>query len=354
MLLVLGVVYVAGRKSALFLATEEPDRLLKLGGDITILMIVFVSLLGALTSTLTLLLGDARTEEEFLLSLPVRLADLAAVRLAEVMIRSLRLALVMGVWAITAGWGVWSVNPPGGWAASRLVLWSVAMLLAALSGASLAASCGILAGLLWGRIIPPARREVALIGMSLLLLSGGAVLIARWSSLLRGLRVTDDRAWATLFLIPLWILSRLNEGIVKGTAESLWLGGGLALLTGMLLWLAARMWAHLTRHDMEVMARPDQWMGGVQPRHQSRLSARIDGGPVVDRLLRLVPISLRAVLLRDLKQASRMPMLRLRLGMLTAALVGLVAAGFQLFWIQLLLYYAPSEIGRDMLLTTLE
>ncbi len=344
--------YVLGRSLAGDLAQDAPARALRIAETGLAILAAFISLLGAFVSTLGSVLREEREEDEHLLALPLTFRAAAASRLAEITLNAMRAAALAAVIVLAGTFGVWSAGPGASFVGSGLAAWCISTFLAVLLEALALSSIGALAALLLSGLVPAARREIALIVATLALLAGALLVALEFGPRLLSASPAEAAAWLRVPLVPVRATLRLQRAAQAGGVEPFLMAAGFVATALVLFGCAVSSWARLLRRDLESAARsdPERWYSAAGS--PGRASA--EKSPWLQWLCSRLPVSTRAVIVRDLRLVNRTPAVRWRIGMLAAALLALSLAGFQQFWLVLLLYYAPGEIAREALHRGLE
>lgn len=349
--------YVLGQGLSVHLAAGEPAHAQRLVASLLLLVAGFASFAGAFLSTLSLLLREAHAEDEHLAALPLTFRDLAASRLAVLTARAVCGTGLLMLVGLAGALGVWGSGFIASAGKVQLAVWSMATVVSLLVEVLVFVAIGTLSALAFGWLVPPHRRELALIAAALGTALAAVLATLRLGPLLATATTAELGVWLGGPLAPVRAALRLQLAVQAGGLEGVVHTLGFCAAAAILLWLAMRVWARLLRYDLESAARPahqhtpaaaipvPRTRRGSRPFHESTLLERFFGG---------FPTPARAVLIRDLRQMGRSPAVRLRSGMLAISLLALAVTGFQPFWLLLLLYYAASELARDVLLRTLE
>lgn len=349
--------YPMGKVLADNLIAVESERIMQNVALLIILVAGIVSFIGSFLSTFGLLLGEALDEEEQLAALPITFRDVAASRLALVIFRATRAGILVALIGLISAFGATNLVFASNLGATQLISWVIATFITVLLGSLIYSSFGILAALTFGRLVPTRRREITLVIAAIVAAFGAVLVTIRFGSLLASITKEGADTWGRVLLMPVREAFHLQIALQNGGIEPVLRIAGLAAAVALLIWLAIYIWSHLLRHDLEMSARCTRENELATIKHTpSQIGDSVSKLQLtlLDRLTDCFQSSTRAVLVRDFRHMSRTPAVRLRCVMIAIALIFVALTGFQIVWLLLLLYYAPCEIARDALLTTLE
>lgn len=350
------IAYIMGERLSTYTIVIEQVNVLQAVTILIVLIIPLISLPIAFFSTFTMLLPMERKEDEYLAAILLSYGAIAKSRIAfivyKVVIVMTWLTLIM--YFGTAGVLHSSLRLIN--MLSELVSWGFITYLTVLMETVVCIFIGILAALLFGRMVTALRREVALIVLVLIAVLVCVVAIVQidvWVTGSMGIK-TWLNVLLTLSRFPLYIQNSMQFSWINTALYSM----GLVVISLPLFEIMAKVWADVQRHDLETQMQKIEEVSYTAPVALSSEEFDEDNSlselTLVDRIVSLLPSPFRAIFVRDLLQIIRTPAVRVRIAMLAIALLALSATGINPLWVILFLYYAPSEIARDALLQALE
>lgn len=351
------VAYLAGSTLSSRLPADEPESTLLSIATLIILLSSVVAIIISILTVLNMLLDQKRETETALAALPVTFRDVAASKLAVVFFAVIQAGLLTTLMGLSIGLGATGLDLLTNIDPARILQWVVSILIAVILGSLAYSSFGVLIALLFGRIVPPRRREIALIATALAVALGAVLTAVRIGTILTSIKATEGLLWLEVLLAPVRASLRMHTALQGDAAGSVLYLALFSSSIAILAWIASRIWTRLLRHDLlssshlrDGSALPSSYTDRAKSSKQAKPYSQTLSGRLIGRL----QPTIRAILACDLKQMSRTPAVRIRVVTLSIALLVLAATGKPQIWILLLLYYAPIEIARDSLLGILE